>query len=458
MKKKIVIIIALAISVILALTLFAGCAGTTDSAFSQGMIAVQKDGLWGFADESGEIVIDCKYDAVTPFAGKYAAVTLGSRSFLIDADGNDSGIELGSFGVTPNKGGSLIIAQNKNTGYLGVIDTDSGEWVTSAIYDEMEFTEGSMVIAVIGDKYGLFNADGEELCPVEYDGYYEGGNGIIMVKNGEEVAEAVIFAADGAVINENAEILDADYLPGGSVMYIYNAAAEGAEPDYRQVIPGTAIGEGSETSMTVYASEYGYIMQETSADSVTYSVRKLDGSIISENLTAMPEVVGDNVVRIDNTSAEAAVPSYTYIDMASGEKLEHVINDTSDVTVDGVTTPAINFTRLADGSLYYQIGDEFYAIDNTSPAFTFAEDETDGGALAAGVFTGITETGVRRIYNNGSVVFETGAGQTIVNVASDGAYFTVRNAEGNIALYKNDGTQVFGFDKEITGAIFAAMA
>ena len=41
MKKKVVIVIALALSVILTLTLLVGCAKTTDSAFSQVMLAVE---------------------------------------------------------------------------------------------------------------------------------------------------------------------------------------------------------------------------------------------------------------------------------------------------------------------------------------------------------------------------------------------------------------------------------
>ena len=455
MKKKVVIVIALALSVILALTLFAGCAKTTDSAFSQGMIAVQKDGLWGFVDESGEIVIDCKYDAVTPFVGKYAAVELGSRAFLIDADGNDTGIELGSYSVIPNKDGSRIVAQNKNTGYYGVINTDSGEWVISAIYDEIGFTEGGLTVVAIGEKYGLFNAEGAEICPVEYDMLSVGDNGVIIFKIGEETAEAAIFAADGTLVNEKIE-LGAYKLSGGMLTYYYNAAAEGAEPDYRQVIPGTEIEVSAETSEIVYATSYAYVVEETGEDgNVTYSVKKNDGSVIFGGLTSAYNDMYNDVIRIDKTAADAVTPSYTYIDMLTGVLLENVPYDSSVTVVGEETIPAINFTRLPDDSLYYTLDGKIYAMGSPSPVFTGAEDESSFSVLAAGVFAGTSETGVIKIYNNGTVVFEIGVGQMIDDSTSDGAYFTVTNAEGYVALYKNDGTQLFGFDKEITDVSFA---
>ena len=113
----------------MALSLLAGCAETTDSAFSQGMIAVKKDGLWGFADESGEIVIDCKYDSVNPFYGAYAAVSMGGRTFLIGTDGEDAGIEIARLDDV-NKERTLMIVKDKHTGLYGALDTSSGEWKT----------------------------------------------------------------------------------------------------------------------------------------------------------------------------------------------------------------------------------------------------------------------------------------------------------------------------------------
>ena len=466
MKKKVVIVIALALSVILALTLFAGCAKTTDSAFSQGMIAVQKDGLWGFADESGDIVIDCKYDRVSPFYGEYAAVQMGSRAFLMDADGNDTGIELGSASVTANEDRTLIAATEKYTGLKGVLNTESGEWVIRAAYNEIEFLEGGLVkvglvkVDSASDSYfgnyGLFNAAGAEICPVEYDNCYDGANAVIMVKQEQGEMTADVFAADGTLVNEKIEILDADKLSGGMLTYYYNAAAEGAEPDYRQVIPGTEIEVSAETSEIVYATAYAYVVKETGEDGDdTYSVKKNDGSVIFEGLTSAYKDMYNDVIRIDKTAADAVTPSYTYIDMLTGVLLENVPYDSSVTVVGEETIPAINFTRLPDDSLYYTLDGKIYAMDSTSPVFTGAEDESEIGMHAAGVFVEISKTGVVKIYNGATAIFEIGVGQEMGYSTSDGVYFTVNNAEGYVALYKNDGTQLFGFDKKITDVRFA---
>ena len=90
-RKNIIISLAIVLCVVVALTgVLAACNDTVnDNMFSAGKLAVQKDGLWGYIDGSGEMVIDAQYDEASPFAGNYAQVTLGSRYLLIDADGNE---------------------------------------------------------------------------------------------------------------------------------------------------------------------------------------------------------------------------------------------------------------------------------------------------------------------------------------------------------------------------------
>ena len=206
MKRKIVLIIALALCAILALSLLAGCAETTDSAFSQGMIAVKKDGLWGFADESGEIVIDCKYDSVTPFYGAYAAVSMGGRTFLIGTDGEDAGIEIAGLDDV-NKERTLMIVKDKHTGLYGALDTSSGEWKIEPLYDDLNFVKGEMILAELGGKVGLFDAACAELCPVAYDMYSGGSNAVVMSKITDAGYVADVFAADGALLEKDVRMI-----------------------------------------------------------------------------------------------------------------------------------------------------------------------------------------------------------------------------------------------------------
>ena len=463
MKKKVVIVIALALSVILALTLLAGCAKTTDSAFSQGMIAVQKDGLWGFADENGDIAIDCKYDYVSPFYGEYAAVEMGDRSFLIDVKGNDTGIELASASVAVNEDRTLIAAREKYTGLEGVLSTESGEWVIRAAYDEIDFLEGGLVLVAIGshsDNYGLFDATGAEICPAEYTACAIGENAVIMAKavQGERVAD--VFATDGTVISEDVKIADAGTTEGGLVYYEYTTpATDTAAEKTNQVVPGMNWDKDTSVSELIEGTTSVYVTKDTATSAeggvtITYSVFKADGTSLFNGLTKAP-VYRSGVLQIDRTAADATAPSYTYVDMKSGSALENVPNDfPNDFTVSG-ETPAIYFMRLDDDSLYYAIGKEVFAMGNATAVFTGAEDAETIDLLAAGVFVEMSKTGVMKIYNNGAMVFEIGAGQQIYDATPDGAYFAVTNAEGYVAIYKNDGTQMFGFDKEITAVRFA---
>lgn len=460
MKKKVVIVIALALSVILALTLLAGCTKTTDSAFSQGMIAVQKDGLWGFADENGDIAIDCKYDSVSPFYGEYAAVKMGSRSFLIDVKGNDTGIELASVSVAVNEDRTLLAAREKYTGLEGVLSTESGEWVIRAAYDGIDFLEGGLVLVAIGSdsgNYGLFDATGAEICPAEYTACAIGENAVIMVKAVQEEPVADVFATDGTVISEDVKISDVDVTQGGLAYYEYTTpATDTAAGKVNQVVPGMNWDKDTSVSELIEGTTSVYVTEDTATSAeggvtTTYSVFKADGTALFNGLTERP-VYRLGVLQIDRTAADATAPSYTYVDMKSGSALENVPNG---FTVNG-ETPAISFMRLDDDSLYYAIGKEVFAMGNATAVFTGAEDAETIDVLAAGVFEEISKTGVMKIYNNGVMVFEIGVGQMKDDATLDGAYFAVTNAEGYVALYKNDGTRLFGFDKEITAVRFLA--
>ena len=87
-RKNIIISLAIVLCVVVALTgVLAACNDTVnDNMFSAGKLAVQKDGLWGYMDSSGEMVIDAQYDEATPFCGNYAVVTLGDRGLIFRDD------------------------------------------------------------------------------------------------------------------------------------------------------------------------------------------------------------------------------------------------------------------------------------------------------------------------------------------------------------------------------------
>ena len=55
--------------------------------FSDGLAAVRIDGLYGYIDPAGKVVIDPQFEAAGPFTGEYAEVQVGGRSGAIDRTG-----------------------------------------------------------------------------------------------------------------------------------------------------------------------------------------------------------------------------------------------------------------------------------------------------------------------------------------------------------------------------------
>ena len=55
--------------------------------FSDGLALVSYKGKYGYADETGKMVIPFRYDSASSFAGGVAAVTLGGQTYNIDKDG-----------------------------------------------------------------------------------------------------------------------------------------------------------------------------------------------------------------------------------------------------------------------------------------------------------------------------------------------------------------------------------
>jgi WG containing repeat len=55
--------------------------------FSEGRLAVKRNGIWGFVDKNGREVVPCRFDEVGSFSEGWAAVRLGSKWGFIDRNG-----------------------------------------------------------------------------------------------------------------------------------------------------------------------------------------------------------------------------------------------------------------------------------------------------------------------------------------------------------------------------------
>ena len=150
MKKKLIIA---GISVILVLSLvlaFAACNDTlSDGIFSEGVIAVQnEDGLWGYADSNGDMVIDYQYYYALPFSNGVAMVMYNSSAmFLIDTEGNHLA---GPFdGVAESIDGKwMIVAEEAPSGdyYCGLYDNVNKTMKYDCVYDGIDVLENGYIV------------------------------------------------------------------------------------------------------------------------------------------------------------------------------------------------------------------------------------------------------------------------------------------------------------------------
>ena len=150
MKKKLIIA---GISVILVLSLvlaFAACNDTlSDGIFSEGVIAVQnEDGLWGYADSNGDMVIDYQYYYALPFSNGVALVSYTSQgvTFLIDAEGNHLAGPYEEAGISED-GKWTVVTENVTLGsdYVGLYDNVNKTMKYDCVYDDIDVLENGYI-------------------------------------------------------------------------------------------------------------------------------------------------------------------------------------------------------------------------------------------------------------------------------------------------------------------------
>lgn len=109
-------------------------------AFKEGRVPVRSGGYYGYADENGDIVVDCVFDYASDFSEGLAAVTVLDKAGYVDADGNI--VIKPSFDAAYRfSDGVAVIELN---GKFGYVDKE-GVTVLPPIYDEATSCRGGMV-------------------------------------------------------------------------------------------------------------------------------------------------------------------------------------------------------------------------------------------------------------------------------------------------------------------------
>lgn len=178
--------------------------------FSEGLCLVKQNSKYGFIDKSGRMVIAAKYEDADSFSEGLALVKMNGKYGYIDKTGKmviaPQWVDATSFG-----GGTATIKSDKKikytsgtvTGFFvpyGVIDK-TGKVISAMQWSVAEDLSGSsnLLKIVLKDKYGLLNAAGKIVAAPQWDavGYFEDGFDIASYKVNNKWG---IFDRDGKII------------------------------------------------------------------------------------------------------------------------------------------------------------------------------------------------------------------------------------------------------------------
>jgi hypothetical protein len=157
-------------------------------------IPIKENGLWGYSDTLGHIIIPAKYDFARIFECGVASVQLDNKWGLINSQGEK---------ITPLKYDRIsridtaqsppifIVHIDEKTGILDI----NGNEIIPVIYDKIDqfswinTTQSPQILKVhIGEKSGILDINGNEIIPVIYDyiGYHIFSGELTVIRLGDK--------------------------------------------------------------------------------------------------------------------------------------------------------------------------------------------------------------------------------------------------------------------------------
>lgn len=131
--------------------------------FSEGRLAVKRDGVWGFVNDEGLEVIPCRFREVSNFSEGLAAVKIGNSWGFIDKQG-DVVIDFKYPRVGNFKNGLTWVATPDGYGYIN----QEERFVIPAEFERAHDFEGNVARVVMGGEYGLIDTEGRFVIKPRY--------------------------------------------------------------------------------------------------------------------------------------------------------------------------------------------------------------------------------------------------------------------------------------------------
>lgn len=139
--------------------------------FSEGLVAVSKNGKWGYINKAGKIVIDHTYDSAGDFDDGVAVAALTDQGFgLIDKTGKE--VVAFSYADISEFSNGFAMAKDAKSNKYGVIDNKGKSYGDFAWDDAISFSEGLAAVAIgKGEsfKWGFVDETGLTVIKPTYD-------------------------------------------------------------------------------------------------------------------------------------------------------------------------------------------------------------------------------------------------------------------------------------------------
>jgi len=127
----------------------------------------KRNGLWGFVDEEGDLIIDTKYESTGDFQNNLVWVEKDNLYGMIDSEGALI-IPINYEEIFPEDKFIESFIRVKKDGKYGFINQE-GELLTPPIYDEAGLFKEGMAYVKNDGKYGFVDRTGELTIPTIYD-------------------------------------------------------------------------------------------------------------------------------------------------------------------------------------------------------------------------------------------------------------------------------------------------
>ncbi|MDR2920864.1 MAG: WG repeat-containing protein [Tannerella sp.] len=180
-----------------------------------GLRKVISDGKCGYLNNTGDVIIPCKYDQIEDFyneQGKtvndYAKVQIGEKFGIVDKKGKE--IVSCSYDEIRKSNGNMALVIND--GKYGYFDNQTGLEVVPCKYDYGYEFSNDMALVMLNGKYGYIDKTGNETIPLmfgEAESFSKNGLAQVKLNNKKKY------------INKKGEDAKVDYLFKGEVNMNY---------------------------------------------------------------------------------------------------------------------------------------------------------------------------------------------------------------------------------------------